>query len=364
MLLIDTIGIETGMHLYDEALVCEFEKRGIKTSVLSNYKASYVKCQIDNFYKGGKLTKIWKLIKSLFVNLLISWRYRKNTIVYQSFGLRIVDILFILPYTFHKNFYVIAHDIFEITKEIKEESFKRKLQLFVYKHVIKKIICHSDQAAKVLKESVEFEGKIICFPHFSYCYKKEYNLSDIDTDLQKSIIPGKVNCLFFGQIRKSKGIDILVDAIKTIENKHLNIIIAGNDKEGLLKDVLFPEGVIKVCRYITDSEMKFLFDNVDIILLPYKEIYQSGVLENVVYWRKYAITSDVDAFKHFFAKYPSFGEVYSPNTGYAMGECLNSLELQKKTYSKDDISIYNKDHDVLCLIEQMNIDDYRSQIKV
>ena len=51
-------------------------------------------------------------------------------------------------------------------------------------------------------------------------------------------------------------------------------MVAGSDKGRMMVDLEVPENVVKILRYINDDELKFLFSNCDVMILPYKEIYR------------------------------------------------------------------------------------------
>lgn len=351
--LIDTIGNETGMNQYDGAFRDEFSKKNINVTILSNYKEDGTRQLLLNFYHGGPLKKILRLIVSWVRLFCFRMTHFKGVFVYQSFGLRIIDILFLLIFAGSSKLFVITHDIFEIT-DVSKGSLKRKLQKYVYRHWIKSVICHSEQAMETLQKGTSFCGNIICFPLFRYNFSKAYDETTLPDEIKNATAPGKINMLFFGQIRESKGIDVLIDAFKYIaDEKQLNVIIAGSDKSGSLANVELPQNVVAICRYIRDDELNYLFANAQAVLLPYKEIYQSAVLETVVYFQKYAIMSDVRAFKDFSERYPSFGTIYSPNDGAALASCMKKVVENACSYNADDIQKYEEDRDIEKLISQM-----------
>lgn len=352
--LIDSIGNETGMNLYDKAFHDEFKKKGVAVTTLSNFQEEDVKPLLPNFYHGGGAKKILGLAKSWLKLLCFKIAHPKSVYVYQSFGLRFIDIILLSPFMFSKRTFVVVHDVFEIT-DGKKRGMKYKLQKFVYQHCIKNAICHSDQAIETLKSEAGFKGNVLFYPHFRYNFSKDFNEATIVEEVKNAVAPDKVNMLFFGQIRETKGIDVLIDAFENIETiENLNVIIAGSDKSEIMKDVKLPENVKAICRYIKDDELNYLFTKSQVVLLPYKEIYQSGVLETVVYFQKYAIMSDVRAFREFVEKYPSFGVTYAPNNGMALAECMNNAVAMSCEYSASDIQKYEDDHDIEILKKQMD----------
>ena len=178
----------------------------------------------------------------------------------------------------------------------------------------------------------------------------------MDPEIKEAVKTDKINFLFFGQLRQTKGISILQQAIDILKQKDFagNIIIAGMDKEHFIDETQQPPFVQTILRYITDSELNHLFSTCQYVLLPYTEIYQSGVLEVVIYFRCPALMSDIPYFNQIEGDYPSFGQTYSPNTTEVLAQKM--LEISKEDYSahqyftREDLAKYESQHDPTRLI--------------
>jgi glycosyltransferase involved in cell wall biosynthesis len=95
--------------------------------------------------------------------------------------------------------------------------------------------------------------------------------------------------LFFGNIAPYKGLEYLVDAFQQVVTRSGNyrLIIAGNLKdcetywndiqEMITRDVNGGQILLKI-EYIPDDETEVYFKAADLLVLPYRHIYQSGVL--------------------------------------------------------------------------------------
>ena len=94
--------------------------------------------------------------------------------------------------------------------------------------------------------------------------------------------PGKKNLLFFGLIRKYKGLDILLKAFDTLDDGY-QLIIAGEPYGSFapyqeMIDASPGKDRIKVFpQYIRDSEVKKFFSAADVTVLPYRSATQSGI---------------------------------------------------------------------------------------
>lgn len=293
-----------------------------------------------------------KFAWALFVFAIFRFLH-SGTYVYQSFGLRMIDQFFIRIIG-RKNLFVIVHDIFEITGTNGEDA--RKVQkIDFYQKRIPAIICHSENALQTLHD-FGYQGRTIYYPHFSYEFSKEINPLEVAAEIKEAVETDKINFLFFGQLRQTKGITILQQTIDILKQKDFegNIIIAGMDKEHFIDETQQPSFVKTILRYITDSELNHLFSTCQYVLLPYTEIYQSGVLEVVIYFRCPALMSDIPYFCQMVDDFPSFGHLYHPNTPEALAELMTMMTKGNVTrgdyFVEKDIAKYNELHEPSRLI--------------
>lgn len=93
-------------------------------------------------------------------------------------------------------------------------------------------------------------------------------------------VPGEMlRLLFFGRIRKYKGLALLLDAIERLDREgvriKLGVVGAGNIRA--LRQRLFRLNAEVINRWINDNEVGPLFARYDATVLPYLEASQSGV---------------------------------------------------------------------------------------
>ena len=115
--------------------------------------------------------------------------------------------------------------------------------------------------------------------------------------------------LFFGRIRPYKGIEHLLAAFRLIAAKHSNyrLIIAGEPKKGseeyrdeierAAKTEFAPDQIILKIQFIPDEEMEIYLKAADVLVLPYKEIFQSGVLFLAYSFGLPVVATDVGSFR-------------------------------------------------------------------
>jgi glycosyltransferase involved in cell wall biosynthesis len=106
--------------------------------------------------------------------------------------------------------------------------------------------------------------------------------------------------LCFGLMRPYKGIDLLLEAWRGIEGAELWIAGAPRMDIAALR-ASAPPGVRFVARFIGDDELPAYFLRADLVVLPYREIDQSGVLFTALAFGKPLLLSDVGGFPEIAA---------------------------------------------------------------
>ncbi len=106
--------------------------------------------------------------------------------------------------------------------------------------------------------------------------------------------------LCFGLMRPYKGIDLLLEAWRGIEGAELWIAGAPRMDISALR-ASAPPGVRFVPRFIGDDELPAYFRRADLVVLPYREIDQSGVLFTALAFGKPLLLSDVGGFPEIAA---------------------------------------------------------------
>ena len=137
-----------------------------------------------------------------------------------------------------------------------------------------------------------------------------------------------VTLLFFGQIKASKGLEILLQAMESVEDPRLRLIIAGQsrdfDLEGALAQWTSPvtrSRIRLMNRYIRDEERDSLFKACDAVVLPYHRIYNSGVLMMALSYGRLVIASDLPANREIL-EHPGLGLLFATGQSSALARTL------------------------------------------
>jgi len=159
------------------------------------------------------------------------------------------------------------------------------------------VISHTADGARRLRRDVGVDGdRVHQIPHGPLDYlTRLVNEEPLPDDLRG--VEGPV-ILFFGLLRPYKGIDLLLQAFAEIEGAEL--WIAGMPRmplEPLRALAAKAEGTVRfIPRFIRDPEIPALMRRAELLVLPYREIEQSGVLYTGLAFEKPMILSDVGGF--------------------------------------------------------------------
>jgi glycosyltransferase involved in cell wall biosynthesis len=159
--------------------------------------------------------------------------------------------------------------------------------------------------------------------------------------------------LFFGFIRKYKGLDILLKAIKILNAeskiKNLKLLIAGEFYEDeknyqqLLNDPNVKDHLILHTHFIANSEVKYYLCAADCVIQPYRSATQSGVTPLAYHFEIPMIVTNVGGLPSLVPD-KKVGLIAEPNAEsiaekivefFQLGEdyFLPSLKEEKKKYS-------------------------------
>jgi glycosyltransferase involved in cell wall biosynthesis len=116
-----------------------------------------------------------------------------------------------------------------------------------------------------------------------------------------SLPPNEKIILFFGFIRKYKGLDLLLQAIPKLKTKIQNfkLLIAGEFYEdekpyhNLIEQLEIKDNLILRTQFISDSEVKYYLCAADVLIQPYKNATQSGVTPLAYYFEKPMVVTNV-----------------------------------------------------------------------
>lgn len=181
-----------------------------------------------------------------------------------------------------------AHDV--MPREPRPGQLKAQRRLY---ERVDAVIVHSEHGAERLRRDLGVPAeRIHVIPHGAFAHLAA--LPDRPLPPELATVERPV-VLFFGLLRPYKGLDVLLEAWRGIENAELWIVGMPRMDLDALRAAASP-GVRFVPRFVADEEAAAIFRRADLVVLPYREIDQSGVLFSALAFGKPLLLSDAGGF--------------------------------------------------------------------
>ncbi len=128
-----------------------------------------------------------------------------------------------------------------------------------------------------------------------------FNFEPLEKENAKKMLnlTGKI-ILFFGFVRKYKGLDYLIDAMpEVIREIDATLLIVGEFWEGKaeyverIKNRGIEKKVVIIDKYVPNEDVALYFMSADLVVLPYISATQSGVIQIAYAFNRAVITTDV-----------------------------------------------------------------------
>lgn len=235
-------------------------------------------------YKDPRMVPFYLKLQALIK------RQQPDIVYFEYFG---VPLLHVLTPLYHKK-HKVVFAIHDVKQHYKMDYGKMKTIYFDYiLKRFKNFQVFSDSQLALFRER---------FPEKNVFMANLY-LKDFGPGKLKPRPGKKINFLFFGIIRKNKGIDLILRAFNEIAKyrNDFTVTIAGNTKDWdeYAKNIEDPSIFNLIIRKIKNEEIPDLMVNADYILLPYLDVTQSGVLLTAYNYNLPAIATDFPGFREY-----------------------------------------------------------------
>jgi glycosyltransferase involved in cell wall biosynthesis len=132
--------------------------------------------------------------------------------------------------------------------------------------------------------------------------------------------------LCFGLVRPYKGVDVLLEAFRSVTEAELWVVGRPMDISiDQLRELAArcPGPVRFVPRFVAERELPAYFRRADLVVLPHRDAEQSGVLFAALAFHKPIVLSDLGGFTEVAEH--GVGRLVPPGDPQALGEALNDL---------------------------------------
>lgn len=210
---------------------------------------------------------------------------------------------------------------------LRDEAFEKRLArgLRGLLERMDTVVALSERGARRLRDEVGLAAeRVRVIPHGALDYLT--HLPD-EAPLPEELasVEGPV-ILCFGLVRPYKGVDVLLDAFRSIEGAELWVVgrPLGVSVEQLRELAARAGGKVRlVPRFVPDRELPAYFRRADLVVLPHRDAEQSGVLYVALAFGKPVVMSDVGGFAEVAAH--GVGRLVPPGEPDALAAAVNEL---------------------------------------
>ena len=372
--IIDPIGSHgSSHHYYLFAQAKGLIENKVDVTIFSNkktYLSSLGKIKVENTFGDIFKTK-GKLANAIFyvIGILKSF-FKAKVSSHNFFHLHFFDFNIL---NFFACFFAIFFNVKLILTIHDVNPFSKKTNPYLKRWILllaDKVIVHNEFSKKeLIKDKINLK-KISIIPHGHYLDFIEPKTNKIVAK-KKFGLQNKKVIMFFGMIKEEKGLDILIKSFHKVHknNKDVVLFIAGKnyktDNKKYTK-IINQLGLKNSCvihnKYIPENELCDYYGCADVIVLPYKLIFQSGVLMMSSSFNVPIIVSDLEPFLDIIENQIN-GLVFKVNDVKSLAEELifsvnnsekmnsyakNNFEKIKNQYDWTKIGKLNKDVYLYC----------------
>ena len=286
-----------------------------------------------------------------FLNLKGSWRERGRSVKVLKLAVYYMRLMWYVAFTDAKVLHILWNNRFEyfdrtllmayfrlldkkvlltahnvnIGRRDGTDSWLNRVTLRIQYYLANHIFVHTPKMRDELCREFDVHGRSVTV------LRHPINNAFPDTDLQPEEAKEQLGLakddkaiLFFGRIRPYKGLEYLLQAFEEIAERDpaYRLIIAGEWKKGLeayfsqIQDMIrrspYRARIVEKSEFIPDQDAEVYLKAADVMVLPYKEIFQSGVLFLSYSFGLPVVVTDVGSFRE---------EVIEGKTGFVCPPC-------------------------------------------
>jgi D-inositol-3-phosphate glycosyltransferase len=312
---IELLGDHSGMLPFDQSYLNALNNEGLKVVWVADGK--YSKTQPGS--PTGTSVEVWTPFRGLYdkgFRLLRGLRYarglwavlrravgelsRHRVVIHQQFVvLPALDLLFVICARLLGLVCIISpHDITPYA----DRSGTNWVLPMLYRRY-DAIIVHSKTAHDEIEKMPHVPGNLIWqipLGHLNEQRGDQLSVDQVSARNALHIPTGVPVVLFMGQIKREKGLDVLLDAMPQVLSQcpDARLIVAGRPYhldiaayEKQIDALRIRDSVYLRWEYVPEQEMAYYFCACDVVALPYLRIYQSAVCLTAYSYRRPVIAS-------------------------------------------------------------------------
>ena len=336
--IIDTLGAHGGsFHFYAFGQAIGLVNNGVNVSLYTNNETANPKIS------GVKFFTFYKNIFKNNFRIISGINWILGTI-FSVFHARFSGISIFHFHIFYTNFLVLFNLLLvkilfgKVVLTVHDvSSFSNSSNSLIITNMIYKltdrIITHNQfSKSELVNVNADLSSCISIVPHGNYIPFINIQFNKEKSRKQLAIPNNRRVLLFFGMIKKVKGLEILLSALKGVvkENPDVLLVIAGKPWENdfssyqnIIDENNLSDYILLHTKFIQQEDVEHYYCASDLVVLPYTKIYQSGVLMMTLSFERPALVSDL----------PPMTEIISDNENGFLFKTENMSDLTNKLNS-------------------------------
>ncbi len=337
---IDPVGEKAGMNYYNIGLLGGLSKLGVQTHLFSNSSSTPYRVSLYPYFGlffKSKIFQAWNEFSGYLKSFVKCKYIGVDYVIMHVFSTQFFFLsFFLIAKLFRLKVIAIAHDVSSLASD--DSSLNKKL---IYNYLCEYVVVHNKFSATEIKEVLSSEkiaNRLAVIQQGGYLDLVNPKITKKDAIRQLGLNDNKKYILFFGQIKQTKRLDLLIKSLAYVPNA--NLIIAGrpwksnfDEYQQLIEELRLESRVIKMIRFVSDEERELLMKAADIAAFPYEEIYQSAALLMSMTYGLAPVTSDIPAFQEVIENHKN-GRVFKNGDFEHLGMVLQEMLKDDKTLMK------------------------------
>jgi glycosyltransferase involved in cell wall biosynthesis len=346
--IIDTLGAHGGsFHYYTFGQAMGLIKAGYSVNIYTNNETK------DPQIKGLCFFSFYKNIFSSSLKIISGFRWLIGSIK-SIFHARFSSISIFHIHVFYVNILILfnlliikflfgkvvvtIHDVRSFGGDKESSVIHRIVYLLT-----DLLLTHNDFSKLELKKVYPFiKTPIHIVPHGNYLpfvnrkVGKNKSRNYLNIPLNKKVV------LFFGMIKKVKGLEILLNSLRDVvtHNPDIILIIAGRvwkNDFSIYQEIIDREKLHDHCiihnNFIAHKDIDYYYAASDLVVLPYKKIYQSGVMMMALSYEVAVLSSDLAPLKEIITDNKT-GFLFESENSESLSQRLNYIFSEKNIIEK------------------------------
>jgi len=139
--------------------------------------------------------------------------------------------------------------------------------------------------------------------------------------------------LFYGYIEKYKGLNVLYEAVRKLNDLNVKVVVAGKGTLPVLGTMKNDSRFILLNRWLGNAELVSLIRNCKFVVCPYLSASQSGIPQTVFNFDKPIIATDIESFQDII-QHNDNGLIVERNNIKDLSSAIKKMCMDNELYAK------------------------------